>query len=339
MKKAVLLINLGTPKSTKLQDIKAYLNEFLMDPDVITLPKWARFLLVRCFIVPFRAKYSMKAYRSIWTDKGSPLLVNTQALQAAVSRKVSIPVYFAMRYAEPSIEKTCEAIQKKHPELTDLIVIPLYPHYADSTIKSSELALKATCTKLSLSWRVTFHPPFYREPDYIKALIATMKPWFTKPFDHIVFSYHGLPERALRKTDPTHTHCLTSGCCERSSVAHPTCYRYQVLQTTQALVKQLELLPTQYSISFQSRLGRAKWLEPDTLSVLTQLAQAGNKKILIICPAFIVDCLETLEEINMQAKEHFIQAGGEQLMTIPCLNAEPEWVTVLAKWIEQYLKH
>ncbi|MBE8215816.1 MAG: ferrochelatase [Endozoicomonadaceae bacterium] len=339
MSTAVLLMNLGTPESPNIKDVKAYLTEFLMDPDVITVPKWLRWILVWCLIVPFRSKKSAAAYQSIWMKEGSPLLVYTEALHSALSERCSnIPIYFAMRYAEPSIAKVCHIIQKQQPNLKHLMMIPLYPHYAESTVKSANLALKKTITHLSLSWHVHIQPPFYEQADYIHALIASAKPWLEQSFDHVVLSYHGLPERALRLADPTDSHCLReTQCCSKASIAHKTCYRYQVLKTTEAFALKAGLISSQYSIAFQSRLGRAKWLEPDVLTVLSRLAKLGKKKVLMMCPSFTADCLETLEEIKIVANAHFVQSGGEELILIPCLNAQTVWIDVLEKWITDYV--
>jgi len=336
--KAVLLTNLGSPDSTSVADVRKYLNQFLMDPFVIQLPWLLRRLIVSLFVLPTRPKASAHAYQSIWWEEGSPLVVLSQRLLEAVKTKTDVPVAMAMRYGSPSIESQLLQLAKQDG-IEEILLLPLYPHFADSTIKTTEEEAKSIITKHKLNVKLTVFQPFYQEPAYIDALVASCAPWLNdnSNFDHLLFSYHGLPEIHLTKADPTGSHCLKrENCCQVASPAHATCYRFQVLRTTERFVEKAGLKPDQYSIAFQSRLGKAKWLEPSTVDTLEKLAKSGVKKLLVMCPAFVTDCLETLEEIAIQGSDIFKQAGGESLTLIPCLNDQEQWVSVIAGWCEDY---
>jgi ferrochelatase len=333
MTRAVLFANLGSPDSPAVPDVRRYLEQFLMDPYVIQLPWLLRRLIVSLFVLPARPRRSAHAYASIWTPQGSPLVTLSMDLLKAVRQKTEVPVAMAMRYGNPSIES--ELLQlAKIPDVTEILFLPLYPHYAESTVLTSvkEAERVIAAHRLNLALRVP--APFYDHPDYIKALVANTQPALEQPFDHVLFSYHGLPELHITKADPTGSHCLKSAtCCQTPSPAHATCYRHQVLRTTEEFVKLAGLRQDQYSVAFQSRLGRAKWLEPATENMLADLAGKGVKKLLVLCPAFVTDCLETLEEIEIRGSEVFKAAGGETLTLVPCLNAHPQWVETLAEWI------
>lgn len=334
--RAVLLANLGSPDSPSVSDVRRYLNQFLMDPYVIQLPWVLRRLIVGLFVLPFRPRRSAEAYKSIWTDRGSPLIALSEDLLAAVQQQTTVPVGISMRYGTPSIE--AELLKLAQPGVEEILFIPLYPHYAESTVTTSIREAERVIQQHGLSVRLIHLPPFYKEPDYIDALVASASPWLANDssFDHILFSYHGLPELHITKADPTRAHCLQSAdCCSTPSLAHATCYRHQVFETTRHFAAQAGLRKDQYSVTFQSRLGRAKWLEPSTEETLRSLAQSGVKKVLVLCPAFITDCLETLEEIEIQGEEVFTQAGGESLTLVPCLNTHPDWVQTLATWCER----
>jgi len=334
--RAVLLTNLGSPDSTSVADVRKYLDQFLMDPYVIQLPWLLRRLIVGLFVLPTRPKASAHAYQSIWWEEGSPLVVLSQRLLEQVRKKTDVPVAVAMRYGNPSIES--QLLQLANQDgIEEILLIPLYPHYADSTITTTVEEAKSVIDRHGLEVKLTVRQPFYEEPEYIDALVASTSEWLSNDFDHILFSYHGLPESHLTKADPTGNHCLKrDDCCQVASPAHPTCYRFQVLRTTQRFVEKAGLNPDQYSVAFQSRLGRAKWLEPSTVDTLEKLARNGVKKLLVMCPAFVTDCLETLEEIALQGSEEFKQAGGESLTLIPCLNDHEEWVSVISRWCEDY---
>ena len=336
--RAVLLTNLGSPDSTEVADVRKYLNQFLMDPYVIQLPWILRRLIVSLFVLPSRPKASAHAYKSIWWEEGSPLVVLSQRLLEAVRKNTDVPVAMAMRYGNPSIEAKLLELAKQDG-IQEILLVPLYPHFADSTIKTTIEEAKSVIKHHKLDVKLLVLKPFYEEPAYIDALVASTAPWLNavSGFDHILFSYHGLPELHLTKADPTGNHCLKrDDCCQVASPAHATCYRHQVLRTTEHFVEKAGLKPDQYSVAFQSRLGRAKWLEPSTVDTLENLAQKGVKNLLVMCPAFVTDCLETLEEIALQGSELFKQAGGESLTLIPCMNDHEQWVSVISRWCEEY---
>jgi ferrochelatase len=336
--RAVLLTNLGSPDNTEVSSVRKYLNQFLMDPYVIQLPWLLRRLIVSLFVLPTRPKASAHAYQSIWWEEGSPLVVLSQRLLQAVKTRTDVPVAMAMRYGSPSIES--ELLQlAKTDGVEEILLIPLYPHYADSTVKTTIEEAKRVIATHGLGVKLIVLQPFYEEQAYIESLVASTAPWINKDndFDHVLFSYHGLPELHLTKADPTGGHCLQRpDCCQVASPAHATCYRHQVLRTTECFVQKAGLGPEQYSIAFQSRLGKAKWLEPSTVNTLEELAGKGVKKLLVLCPAFVTDCLETLEEIAIQGSEIFQQAGGESLTLIPCMNDHEKWVSVISRWCEEY---
>jgi ferrochelatase len=336
--RAVLLTNLGSPDNTGVPAVRRYLDQFLMDPYVIQLPWLLRRMIVSLLVLPTRPKASAHAYQSIWWEEGSPLIVLSQRLLEAVRRKTDVPVAMAMRYGNPSIESQLLDLAARDG-IEEILLIPLYPHYADSTVKTSVEEARRVIAAHGLKVRLNVIKPFYEAPDYIDALVASAAPWLDdgEGFDHVLFSYHGLPELHLKKADPTGGHCLQRpDCCQVPSPAHATCYRHQVLQTTAHFVARAGLGPDQYSVAFQSRLGRAKWLEPSTVDTLEKLAQKGVRKLLVMCPAFVTDCLETLEEIALQGAETFRQAGGESLTLIPCLNDHEQWVSVISQWCEKY---
>ncbi len=330
--RAVLLVNLGSPDAPNTLSVRSYLNQFLMDPYVIQLPWLLRRLIVSLFVLPSRPKASAKAYQSVWLDEGSPLVVLSDHLQQALQSQVDMPIAMAMRYGKPSIESKILQLAEQS-ELEEILFIPLYPHYAESTITTSVEQAKQVIKKHNLSLKLTVIAPFYQQEEYIEALVSSAKPYLEQHFDHLVFSYHGLPESHITKLDKSGTHCLKQeDCCQTENNCRSTCYRYQVFKTTECFVAKTGLLPEQYSIAFQSRLGRAKWLGPNTEDRLRELGQSGAKNILVICPAFVTDCLETLEEIAIRGQEVFQQAGGESLTLIPCLNDQEKWVKTLASW-------
>ncbi len=336
--RAVLLTNLGSPDNTDVASVRRYLNQFLMDPYVIQLPWILRRLIVGLFVLPFRPKESAHAYKSIWWEEGSPLIVLSQRLLEAVKAKTNVPVALAMRYGKPAIEAQILELAGQQG-VDEILLIPLYPHYADSTVTTTVEEARAVIKRHQLKVKLTVIQPFYKDESYIDALVASTTPWIGPgmDFDHVLFSYHGLPELHLTKADPTGNHCLKrEDCCQVESPAHATCYRHQVFKTTECFVKKAGLRKDQYSVAFQSRLGRAKWLEPSTVDTLEELAKKGVKNLLVMCPAFVTDCLETLEEIEIQGEEQFQAAGGESLTLIPCLNDHEQWVSVVADWCENY---
>lgn len=335
-KKGIVLMNLGSPDSTEVKDVRRYLKEFLMDERVIDVPYLLRAFLIHGIIVPFRAPKSAEAYKTIWSKDGSPLVVLTKQLQKALQLKVDEPVAIAMRYGNPTPKAAFDELQKNNPDLEEVLAIPLYPHYAMSSFETAVESAKEVYEQNKYPFKLQFLQPFYNEPHYINALAENIRPYLEKEHDHILFSYHGIPGRHIRKSDITGSHCLKiENCCEVASPAHAHCYRHQVFTTTRLVMEQLNIPKDKYSISFQSRLGKG-WLEPFTDIRLVELPKEGIKKLLILCPAFVSDCLETLEEIDVRGKEEFIGAGGESFTMIPCLNTNPLWVDVLANWVKEY---
>jgi ferrochelatase len=336
--RAVLLTNLGSPDNTDVASVRRYLNQFLMDPYVIQLPWILRRLIVGLFVLPFRPKASAHAYKTVWWEEGSPLVVLSQRLLKAVKAQTDVPVAMAMRYGSPSIESQLLALAGKQG-IEEILLIPLYPHFADSTVKTTIEEAKSIIERHKLNVKLTVIKPFYQDQPFVDALVASTAPWINAEggFDHVLFSYHGLPESHLIKADPTGKHCLQSAdCCQVASPAHATCYRHQVLRTTECFVEKAGLTQDQYSVAFQSRLGKAKWLEPSAFDTLEELARKGVKNLLVMCPAFVTDCLETLEEIAIQGEEVFKAAGGESLTLIPCMNDHESWVSVVSNWCETY---
>jgi ferrochelatase len=326
IKRGILLMNLGSPDSTEVKDVARYLNEFLLDERVIDYPWLFRKILVSGLIVPKRAPQSAEAYKTIWTKDGSPLIHITRQLQAALQNIVDEPVEIAMRYGNPSPKEAFEKLLAKAPELEEVVAVPLYPHYAMSSYETAVEHARLIHQEQKHSFNLRFIKPFYNHPNYIAALAESMRPYLAQTYDQILFSYHGLPARHLKKSDVTGKHCMKMvDCCNVNSMAHLTCYRHQVFTTTKLVMEQLQVPKEKYAISFQSRLGKG-WLEPFTDIRLEQMPKEGIKKLLIVCPAFVSDCLETLEEIAERGKEIFMHAGGESYTFIPCMNTQPMWV-------------
>ncbi|MEI6084742.1 MAG: ferrochelatase [Verrucomicrobiota bacterium] len=327
-KKGILLVNLGSPDSPAVPDVRRYLREFLMDGRVLDAPWPIRFGIVYFAILPSRPKQASHAYKLIWTPAGSPLVVTSKQVQAELQRRLPLPVELAMRYQNPSIASALGKLRDQG--VTECLVIPLFPHYAMSSFETAVVRVQELQAKLAPQMKLRVQPPFYADPDYVRALVGSAAEYLKQDYDHLLFSFHGIPERHLRKSDPTGAHCLAQpNCCECESPAHATCYRAQCFKTVGAFVKLAGV--KNYSVSFQSRLGRDPWLKPYTDYELPRLAAAGVKRILVICPAFVSDCLETIEEIRIRGRESFITAGGQDLQQIPCLNNHPLWLDALEK--------
>jgi ferrochelatase len=336
MKRAVVLMNLGSPDSTEVKDVRRYLNEFLMDERVIDKSWLFRTLLVKGIIVPLRAPKSAEAYKSIWTKEGSPLIVISEQQARALDKEIEESVVIAMRYGTPSPKEAFEQLVQQHPDLEEVVLIPMYPHYAMSSYETAAEYAREHHRKGKYSFNLTTIKPFFDDPDYIQALAESMKPYLENEYDHILFSYHGIPERHILKGDITGQHCLkVANCCDTPSEAHRYCYRHQCWQTTKLVTAALGIPKEKWGFSFQSRLGRDPWLKPYTDFRLKELPGEGVKKLLVISPAFVSDCLETLEEIAEEGKEIFLHAGGEHFEMIPCLNVHPLWITAMAKWIKE----
>ncbi len=334
--KGALLINLGSPDSPDPKDVKRYLGEFLMDERVIDLSKALRTFLVKGIILNTRPKKSAKAYKKIWWEEGSPLIVLSKRLRQSVQKKVTIPVELAMRYGTPSIEEGIKNLVNQG--INEIILIPLYPQFAMATTET--ILVLAEEVRLQNHPQVSFTvlPPFYNHPDYIRVLSESIQENLKGiEWEHLLFSYHGIPERHIRKSDVTKSHCkIDKSCCQTSSKAHQYCYRHQCYETTRQVAEYLELKEGTFSTSFQSRLGLDPWLRPYTDKTVAKFAKKGVKKMAIATPAFVSDCLETLEEIGMEAAEDFEEKGGEKLFVIPCINDRPDWVNVMSRWIDEW---
>jgi len=343
-KTGILLVNLGSPDSYEPADLKVYLREFLTDERVIDLPTPLRKFIVEGMILPFRPKESAEAYELIWWDEGSPLIVITQQVIDKLQERLGdhVPVEMGMRYGNPSIEAGFDALMKKNPDLERVFLIPLYPQYAMSTTETVIEKAKEVWRGKYPSLDVQFKDAFYDDPMYIKALSESMRPTLEEhDIDHLLFSYHGVPERHIKKRDITGDHCLKcEDCCNVNSPAHTFCYRHQDIKTTQNVAEYLDLdsQDFSYSTAFQSKLGIDPWLTPATDAELIRLAEEGVKKVAVACPAFISDCIETLEEIGIRGKEDFVEAGGEDLVLIPCVNDHDLWIDALETWCADMLK-
>ena len=336
MNKGVLLVNLGSPDSPSVADVRRYLREFLMDGRVLDVNWVVRFCIVHFAILPFRPKQSAEAYHKIWTPAGSPLVVISRNVQAKLQQRVRVPVELAMRYQNPSVPQAVRNLAQNGVD--DMLLIPLFPHYAMSSFETAVERVKEVAAALAPRMRLTVQPPCFEKPDYIAALVGNAQEFLKGDYDHLLFSFHGLPERHLRKSDPTGRHCLaTKDCCTTASLAHATCYRAQCFKTVAAFVKQAGVPEGKYSVSFQSRLGRDPWLKPYTDFELPRLAQKGVRKLLVMCPAFVSDCLETLEEIGLRGRDTFLEAGGSECTLITCLNEHPLWLEALERMVGRFV--
>jgi protoporphyrin/coproporphyrin ferrochelatase len=331
-KQAVLLVNLGSPDSTSVPDVRRYLDEFLSDDRVLDLWKPLQQLLLRGSILRKRPPLSAHAYRTIWTPEGSPLMVLSRKLRELVQAQASVPVALAMRYGNPSIPSVIAQLVADGIER--LFLVPLYPHYAMSSYETVVVRVNEVLRERAPKMQLTTLQPFFEEPEYIEAMVQSAQPDLDAGYDHVLFSYHGIPERHLRKADSSRAHCtIVPDCCRTCSPAHATCYKAQTVRTTDAFVRRARIPDGKWSISYQSRLGREPWLKPYTDHELERFGRAGVKRLLVLTPAFVSDCLETLEEIEITGKESFQKAGGGDFCHIRCLNDHPLWVQFLAKRI------
>jgi len=334
--KGVLLVNLGSPDSPTAKDVRLYLDEFLMDERVIDVNKILRNILVRGIILQTRPKKSAKAYAKIWWPEGSPLIVLSERFAEKLKTHTEMPVALGMRYGTMTIKNALQELKTKGVD--EVLLVPLYPHYAMSSYETVVVKTMEDKKEFFPEMKITTVPAFYKSPDYIKVLSESISEGLKDfDYDHILFSYHGIPERHIRKSDPTKYHCKIDGsCCSINSVAHNTCYRHQVYETTELVKAELGLPEEKVSSSFQSRLAGDPWLKPYTDYEFERLAKEGKKRLAVITPAFVSDCLETLEEIAMEGKEQFEEAGGTDYKHIPCLNDGDAWVKVMADWVNTW---
>lgn len=336
--KGVLLVNLGSPESPEPKAVKTYLDEFLMDKYVIDVPFLLRAFLVRGIILRKRPEKSAEAYKKVWWKEGSPLVVLSKRMHEKVQKLVNIPVSLSMRYGKPSILSGLQELADQG--VNEVLLFPLYPHHAMSSTTTVIEMAEELRKKHFPEMKFTIVPAFYNKPDYINALSNSIKKHLDGyDYDHLLFSYHGLPERHIRKTDVTKSHCKIDGsCCNTPSPAHEFCYRHQCYETTKLVVKALGIPEGKYSQTFQSRLAGDKWLEPYTDVEVNKMPEKGIKNLAVVTPAFVADCLETLEEIAMEANHQFKEHGGENFLAIPCMNDGDEWIGVVKNWIEDWAK-
>ena len=332
--RGVLLINLGTPDAARPREVRRYLREFLSDPRVIDLPPLSRTLLVEGWILPTRPRRTAAAYAKVWSEAGSPLLVHSQALRAALEARLGagFAVALGMRYGQPSLGDALRRLEERG--VREVVALPLFPQYSSAATASALAALFAEPAAARLR-QILALEPFYNDPGFIRAWRDVAAPALAefRP-DHVLFSYHGLPERQIRAADRSGAHCLAGAdCCARPSPAHRHCYRAQCFATTAALVAAVGLDAARTSTSFQSRLGRTPWIRPYTDHVLPELAAAGVRRLAVLCPSFVADCLETVEEIGIRAREQWRALGGEELLLVDCLNAHPTWVEAVAQLV------
>jgi len=333
MSKGILLVNLGSPESPEPKDVKKYLGEFLMDERVIDIPVLARTALVKGIILNTRPKASAAAYKKIWWEEGSPLIVLSERLQKKLQKETPMPVALAMRYGTMTIKKGIQELIDKGVD--EVLLFPLYPQFAMATTETITVLAEKLRQKFFPNIKITSVPAFYNKPDYIEVLSNSIAGHLEgKTYDHLLFSYHGVPERHIRKSDVTKSHCKIDGsCCATPSKAHEFCYRHQCLEVTRLVAEKLRFKEGAFSTSFQSRLGFDPWLQPYTDRTIERLGKQGVKNMAIVTPAFVSDCLETLEEIAMEGQEIFHEMGGKDFTTVPCLNDDDAWVSLLAKWV------
>ncbi len=333
----VLLLQLGTPDSTEVGDVRRYLREFLSDPRVLDLPAPARFLLLNAVILPFRPRRSAEAYEKVWTDKGSPLTLNTAALAQRVAAILGegYRVAYGMRYRNPSIASAVEQLLSEG--CRRLMLLPQFPQYASASTGSAlEKALQVIGSRVRVP-EIRCAGSFYDHPGFLEAVAGIAGPLLDGfgP-DHVVFSYHGLPEKQVQRSDPTGEWCLrTPGCCDSMAMANTFCYRAQCFATSRGLIDVLGLDEGATSTTFQSRLAGQKWIEPYTDHRLPQLYLEGVRRLAVLTPSFTADCLETIEEIGIRGRRQWADLGGEDFLLVPCVNADHRWVEAVASMVRE----
>lgn len=328
----LLLCNLGTPDDPSPGSVRRYLRQFLGDPRVLDMNPVGRWALLNLIILPLRPRKSAAAYRKVWSDEGSPLLLHSVALVAAVRARLGSDwaVELGMRYGRPSMGDALGRLRRAGADR--VVVFPLYPQYAASTTGSTVAEALRLAGEAWAPPSLSFVEPFFDAPDFVDAFAAQGAPILQQEaHDHVLFSFHGLPERHLHKTDVSAGHCLSAAdCCAAVTSANRRCYRAQCFATARAIAAKLSLARDRFTVSFQSRLGRTRWIGPYTDSMLGELARKGVRRLAVFCPSFVADCLETLEEIGIRGREQFLAAGGEALTLIPSLNASDAWADVVA---------
>ncbi len=331
-KKGVLLVNLGTPDSPETKDIRKYLDQFLMDERVIDFSKFKRTLLVKGIIVPFRSPKTAKLYKEIWDENGSPLLYHSKVQAQLLQEKLGddYHVELAMRYQSPSIDSALANLKAGLVE--SIKVIPMFPQYASASTGSVMQLVMELVSKWQTIPPISFVNSFHDNKQMIEIFAENARKYDVGSFDHVLFSFHGLPERQLRKCDHTNNYCLkTKDCCKTFSDVNKFCYSAQGHDTARLLAKELGIAEQDYTVCFQSRLGKDPWVQPYTTDVLKKLAAEGKKRLLVFSPAFVADCLETLYEITVEYQEEFKELGGEHVQLVESLNNHPKFIDALAE--------
>tara|TARA_B110000211_G_scaffold25350_1_gene25972 strand:- start:323 stop:1333 length:1011 start_codon:yes stop_codon:yes gene_type:complete len=336
MKKAVLLINLGTPDSPGVSDVGKYLKEFLNDSRVIDYPYLKRKLLVNGIIVPFRKKESAKIYKQLWTKEGSPLLFHLVNLAKKVQKVYGdeVDVFYGMRYQSPSLKDALEKIRKGNYE--KLVVVPLYPQYASSSTGSTTQKVMEIMSKWEAIPTVSFVQSFFREEGYINSFVEIASRYDIAKYDKVVFSFHGLPERHINKICNGELCKSANDCIKSCGTERTYCYRSACYETARGIAKKINLSDEDYIVAFQSRLGKDPWISPYTDIEIANLGKEGAKNLLVFSAAFIADCLETTIEIGTEFHEIFVENGGEKVQLVPSLNSEDFWVDALKKIIDKH---
>lgn len=336
-KKGVLLVNLGTPDAPTRGAVYRYLKEFLLDPRVIDYPWLPRNLIVRGIIAPFRSGSSSKLYKQLWTEEGSPLKFYGERVADGVQQRLGKDyiVELAMRYQNPSVESAVEKLMAKR--VSEIIVLPMFPQYASATTGSVHEEVMRVLRKQEIIPNVKMINSYFDYEPMIDIFVDNARQFDLDSYDHIIFSYHGLPERQLRKADPSGKYCTrVKNCCQKMSSVNQFCYSAQSHATTRAIAGKLNLSPDRYTTSFQSRLGPEKWAQPYTIDIIEKQAEHGAKRLLVFSPAFVADCLETIIEIGYEYQEEFEEMGGEKVDLVPSLNDDPRWIDAVKDIVLDY---
>ena len=330
--KGLLLLNLGTPDAPSISAVRRYLKEFLMDPCVMDIAPFLRWILVHGIILPTRPAKSAAAYAKVWTKRGPPLLFHSQDITKKVKTVVGHDwiVVLGMRYGNPSIRQALELLRKMGCK--ELVVCPLYPQYSLATTQSAVDKTQAELKAMTWTPKLAFVPPFYSDCGFVEAFAEVIRgPLESFKPDFVLFSFHGLPERQVRKTDPSSTHCLVGAdCCNRIVEHNRNCYRAQSFATARLISEKLGLPASRRAVAFQSRFGITPWIQPSSEFLYDKLAQRGVKRLLVACPSFVADCLETLEEVGIRGREAFRKSGGKELVLAPSLNSNDLWAKTIA---------
>ena len=336
-KTGVLLVNTGSPDAPEVPDVRRYLRQFLSDPRVLDIAPLARWFLLNFVILPRRPKVSAAAYRSIWTDRGSPLIVNSENFRDGLRDQLPERIVeIGMAYGRPSVPEALDSLLSQGAGR--IVIAPMFPQYASATVGSVlELTYKTAASKPNVT-ALSVVAPFYEEPEFLDAWASVARPELEDfNADHILFSYHGLPERQIFKCDPTGAHCLKrDDCCERYREANPDCYRAHCFASTRGIVEGLGLAKDGFTVAFQSKLGRDTWMKPAADETIVRLAKSGLKRLAVLSPAFVADCIETIEELGIRGKKSFLENGGEAFKLVPSLNSDPAWVSGFASILRRF---